>query len=346
MDRHRHLSSHSRHPHHDRHDQSERAGGQGDYHRRHHRRHSDPLSLGHTTSVSCVAGSFLALIILAVAHIIASIREEPSNAILSAAAAVLAAGSFLSGFYAAIVQIRYPRPRAGRRLMLGLPAAILVFIVIGGDLFKRYARLDPGDGHPHREEPPREAAPGDPDAPRERPAPAAGTGKEADPASAPRWYGEGRRDGLEAALVAFPENAAESRRFNQRVSRAVSYAALAVMNLGKTPAEMGAIEPPVLKMENGSEMKSLPVPEYPGERAGRNADLPAAPAPGGALPPGGMSAVIPVCMPPAFDWADVSSVRVKIGGKVLEIKGRMMTAEERRPRPGAGPAAEDGGRRP
>lgn len=146
----------------------------------------------------------------------------------------------------------------------------------------------------------------------------------------PGWYGE-RRDGNALLIVAsYEENAFESRQFNRRLSRPVSYATFSVINLGSAkPIALTTFRVGVF-LDSGEEVQSMAFEPLLSQNASINRDLLKIFSLPRTLGIGEMLSDIPICMAPGFSWASVDAVKVTLGGRDVLIPGRLMTAEEKR----------------
>ncbi len=256
--------------------------------------------------------AFLAFGISLLAELVASTRHESVNPFVNAGAGLFTVAALGAGGYALIIQFYYWSQRVRRRLQVGLMIAVLTLLMETANFYERRP-LSVGKGAEIAtvkvaSEP---VAPEDPSLFK------------------PGWYGELKKDGVLAVVSSFAENAAESRQFNRRVAKPVSYAVLSVVNLGcSSPVVLRSLQVGLL-LDSGEEVQSLAVKPllHP---SGMNESLLKRLVEPQKLAIGVMVPDIPVCREPGFQWGRVRGVKVTFEAGTVTIPGRMMTAGEKR----------------
>lgn len=259
----------------------------------------------------------LAFVVLVITELIATSRHEPANPFFNGVAGFLTVAAFAAGGYAMLLQLRSWSESVRRRLRIGLTIAVftLVMVSVNGISALHPAGEGDADGETRAE-----ADPG------------VGAGAAAEDQSLFKsgWYGELQQDGVLLVVSSFPENAAESRSFNRRIMKSVSYAALSVVNLGRsTPVALRTLQVKLL-LDSGEEVQSLDVRPLLQARADANRELLARLETPLTLAAGGMAPDIPICLESPFDWGRVRAVTVGLSPKECVVQGRMLTADQKR----------------
>lgn len=279
------------------------------------RRHTHPeaCSSGKHAAAVCVLFAFLGLGCKIAVEFMAHLRTTSSSNLLTMLAGTLALAALGLGLYAQNAQRRLWSRRVHRRLVIGIPVAFLTLLTMVANVLLPQAALRPS--------PPDEVTPSS----ARRPAKAEDTAL-----IKPGWYGELQQDGVLLVLTSFPENATESRQFNRRLLKPVSYATLSIINLGGAErAILNALEV-ALRLDSGETAHSLAVRPLLAAHHAANAALLERLAVPQEIAVGAMAADIPVCLAPAFPWDRVAAVSVTIGKRTFTVPGRMVTAEEKR----------------
>ena len=201
------------------------------------------------------------------------------------------------------------------RIMIGLPVALLTLAAVTPNFYEKPALGNLLSDRPRAQT----AVPATADAP-ETDNSLVKTG----------WYGELQYDGLLLIVSAYEENAVESKQFNSRLPKPVSYATLTVINLGNpTPVVLSKLQVGI-HLTGGEVVQSLPIKPLLDHNADVNSDLIKRLALPLQLAIGGMLPDIPICMESGFSWSRVSAVTVPLGVQELSVRGRVMTAEEKK----------------
>ena len=256
--------------------------------------------------------AFLAFGIALITELVAYTRHESANPFFNASAGLLTVAAFGAGGYALMVQLRYWSQRVRRRLQVGLTVAVLTMVMVIANYYEPY--LPSAGGQPDADPVKKEVVPVAP---------------EDQSLLKPGWYGELQQDGVLAVISSFAENASESRQFNRRVVKPVSYAALSVINLGSpAPIILRSLQVGLV-LDSGEEVQSLAVKPlmHPGPE---NEILLKRLVEPQTLAIGVMASDIPVCREPGFKWECVRGVNVMFNARTVTIPGRMMTADEKR----------------
>lgn len=267
---------------------------------------------GKTASALCVMGAFLGFCVELVTELIAHSREEPANLFFNSLAALLVVAAFVAGGYAQMVQARQWSRRVRRRLVIGMAVNVFTLLMVAANFMEKGV----AGGEQARavaEEIRAVSAPPQPE----------------DTALAqPGWYGEVRADGVVVSVLSFPERSFQSRSFNRRVIRPVSYGTLTVVNLGAAGPVALDTSQVGLVLDSGEEVGSLAVGPLLRQVSQNHALLLRLSEPQ-ELAIGGMLTELPVCQEPGFAWGRVREVKVTVSGRVVTVPGRMMTADER-----------------
>ncbi len=267
---------------------------------------------GKIASGLCVMAAFLAFGISLLAELVASSRHESVNPFVNAGAGLFTVAALGAGGYALIIQLRYWSQRVRRRLQVGLTIALLTLLMETANFCERRAP-SVGKGV----EAASVKAAGKPVAPEDQ------------SLFKPGWYGELKQEGLMAVVSSFAEDAAESRLFNRRVAKPVSYAVLSVINLGcSSPVVLRSLQVGLL-LDSGEEVQSLAVKPLLNP-SGMNESLLKRLVEPQKLAIGVMVPDIPVCREQGFQWGRVRGVKLTFDSGTVTIPGRMMTAVEKR----------------
>ena len=256
--------------------------------------------------------AFLGLGTVVIAEIIARANNELTPPFFNILAGAASLAALAVGAYAQITQMHRWSRRVKRRLLVGLPVALLNAMMVTANFFDTYE------------------TPGNPaSAPssnrREVPPPP----QEDNALVKPGWYGELQQEGLLLVVTSFGDNAAETKRFEKRLFKPVSYASLSLINLGSSvPIILQSLEVG-LHMDSGEVVKSLPVKPLLEQKADTNTALLRLLTAPYTLAAGAMLPDIPVCQETNFPWARVTAVTVSLSSHDLTIPGRMMTAAEK-----------------
>lgn len=278
-------------------------------------------------SAVCVGLAAIGLLVFGITVAIARANstpahEEPLNKYLALFAGAFSLVSFLTMFYAILLQVR-ARSRTVRNRIL---AAIVMIAVVGVSLFRavdRYYRsfvLPADDG---------DAVPGQTSV-QQQPAPEqSGPLPEDTSLYKPGWYGEKNDRGVQYVFTSFAENAKESRDFNRRLPIKVAYGALSVINRGSY-----AVVIPELKaefvMDSGNSIPGIPVRPLLAQLRDMNRDLLERLKEPLTIKPGEMFPDLPVCHKNSdFPWTNVKAVKLRVGLRDIYIPGRMVSATEK-----------------
>lgn len=267
---------------------------------------------GKTASVLCVMSAFLAFCIALIMELIAYSRHEAANPFFNGFAGLCAAGALGAGLYAQIVQLHHWSRRVRSRLQVGMTVAVLTLVLAAVNFYEKH--VPSAAGAPATV---LEGAAGAPAQPEDR------------SLVKPGWYGELQRDGVLAVVSSFAENAFESRQFNRRLSKPVSYATLSVINLGSpVPVVLRSLQVGLL-LDSGEEVQSMEVKPLLSMADGNNSLVRRLAEPQ-TLAAGAMVPDIPVCLEPGFQWERVCGVKITLSAGTVMIPGRMMTVPEKR----------------
>ena len=268
--------------------------------------------MGRNASVVCVMMAFIAFGIALIMELIAYTRHDVANPFFNSFAGLFAVMAVGAGVYAQVVQLQHWSRRVRHRLQVGLTAAFLTLLMVGLNLYQKYAPA------------PEEAQEGTLVGTARK-----GAGQEDRSLIKPGWYGETRQEGVLAVVSSFDENASESRQFSRRLKRPVSYATLSVINLGSpVPVVLQSLQAGLL-LDSGEEVSSLDVKPLLHTTGGNEALLRRLVVPQ-TLAAGAMVPDIPVCQKPDFQWERVRGVKLTVSDRTVVVPGRMMTAEEKR----------------
>lgn len=312
---------HHHHHHHHQHDYSskERFEDRWDHEDYRNRKSSSASQRARFSSVIALFFSFIGALTLFLAYLISDAAKMEMNQYFVWGATALALLAFPFGFYAAIVQLRYRSAGIGTRLLVIMFFIFSVLFYQGRKLLHEYDVFERED---------QEIA----DTGAQE-----GEGAEKNVVSAqktdtsifkPGWYGEKTERGVTLIFASFFPNAIESKTFNKRLTKPVSYATLSVMNLSRQPFEILSVVLN-LRLKDGTFVKTMPVADLLSADPVQNADLIKFLEVPKVVDSGKMFAPVPVCMPADFDWNDVDSVGLEASGGTVMINGRMLTAKEK-----------------
>lgn len=256
--------------------------------------------------------AFLALAITLIAEIVSRANKDLPHPVFN----VLAAGSTLAaliiGGYAQVTQLRQWSWRVKRRLLIGIPVALLTAIAVTSNFYAKYAPL----GESAHLTSNRDAA-------------CAPVPENTDLIK-PGWYGELQLDGLLLVVTAFEDNASEALRFNRRLYKPVSYATASIINYGSpVPVVLQSLQAG-LSLDSGETVQSLAVRPLLEQKTTANADLLRRLTEPQELVVGAMLPDLPICVETNFPWAHVSAVSLRFSTRTVAVPGRMMTADEKR----------------
>ncbi len=278
------------------------------------RPHCSPrvAATGKGASAACVLFAFLGLGCGLVAEINAYAENTHPVPRLILLASVFTSAALGLGIAALISQRHIWSRRVRKRLLIGLPLTLFSLLVIAANYF-----VPPAPNRiPHADNTAISSA---------RPVPAIGD----DSLVKPGWYGELQQDGLLLVITSFPDNSEETRHFNLRTRKPVSYATLSIINRGcQIPAIIKTLEV-TFRLDSGETVQSLSVKPLLTQNMRDNTeilkrlDLPQ------KIPIGAMLPDIPLCQEPGFSWKRVSAVIVTLGARTFSVSGRLMTAEEK-----------------
>lgn len=224
------------------------------------------------------------------------------------------AAAVATGVYAQLCQLRRWSRRANRRLWIGFPTAGITFIA----LLPNFLAVPP--------------VPTISSTKTEQTAhKTTGHAVATDHALVkPGWYGELQQRNLLLVVSSYREDAEESRSFNARLFKPVSYATFSVINLGcPDPVRMEKLEVDVL-LNSGKRITSLPIMPLLSQKASANEDLLTHLKLPKTLSTGEMLPDIPICLATDFSWTNVAAVIATVGACEMAIPGRVMTASEKK----------------
>ena len=256
--------------------------------------------------------AFLALGIVLIAEIVSRANKDLPHPVFN----ILAAGSTLAaliiGGYAQVTQLHQWSRRVKRRLLIGMPVALLTALAVTSNFFAKYAPL----GESAHQTSTRDVA-------------CAPVPENADLIK-PGWYGELQLDGLLLVVTAFEDNASEAIRFNRRLNKPVSYATASIINHGSpAPVVLQSLQA-VLILDSGETLQSLAVKPLLEQKSEANADLLRRLTEPQELVVGAMLPDLPICLEANFPWAHVTAVALRFSTRTVAVPGRMMTADEKR----------------
>jgi len=259
--------------------------------------------------------AFLGLGIEIVNELVAQSNHANTNTFLNVLTASLVVAALGFGAYAQTSQMRRWSRQTRQRNLIGLPVALLTLVSVVPNFYEK-----PALGAMHRDVSHTPTAP----------ASSAPTQETDNALVKPGWYGEIQQDGLLLIVSSYEEKAFESKQFNSRLFKPVSYATLTVINLGcSRPVVLNSFQIKA-HLSTGEVVQSLPLGPLLSQNAQHNSDLTKRLALPQTLAIGGMLPDIPVCMEPGFSWARVNAVTVAPGPHEIVIPGRLMTAEEKK----------------
>ena len=245
-------------------------------------------------------------------------RPAPVVPAFNVFAAFFVVIAFVAGGYALAQQRLHWSRRVKNRLLVGLAVSVLTLLVVIVNSQRR--RAAPAADAGLR---PSVAAP----AAKKEKAPA---GPEDDSLFKPGWYGELQQHGVYVVFSSFLESAVESRRFNSRLAKPVSFAVYSVINVGlPSPLTVRTLQV-WLGLDSGEEVQSLDVIPLLNQRRSLNEDILLRLDKPQTLKAGAILPDVPVCLAPDFQWERVKYVRVTLGELALIIPGRLYSAEEKR----------------
>lgn len=247
-----------------------------------------------------------------VLEIVAQIRSKPISLWFNSAVGFLAAMAFTVGIHAMVLQSKRWSLRARNWLRIGLPTTLLILTFSIVNFFRH-------DMYVERTADSRLSS--------------TSGGDEKDDVDTslykPGWHGEFAQNGVMVVITAFAENALESRLFNQRLTKPVSYASLSVINQSPQPITLPRLQV-AIRLDDDTAVMSYPGRQILQAKANANQDLLGRLGEPLTVAPGGMAPDIPICLPPDFPWERVQQVRFTIGEQDWIVAGRIVTAEEKR----------------
>ncbi|MEI7901129.1 MAG: hypothetical protein WCK89_12830 [bacterium] len=259
----------------------------------------------------CLICAFVGFSIVVIAEMIAQKNSELRNSVFNSFAGVLTLVALVTGIYAQTAQLRHWNPTVKRRLLIGLPVALLNALMVISSFLNKYESVD------------------SPSPVKLTPPAVADTLPEDNALVKPGWYGELQQDKLLLVVSSFEDNAAEARLFCRRLFKPISYATLSLINLGTAvPVVLQSLQVS-LHLDSGEEVPSLAVRPLLEKKAGVNAGLLQRLTVPLALSAGAMLPDIPICQETNFPWAHVTAVSVSLSSRTLTIPGRMMTVSEK-----------------
>lgn len=275
----------------------------------------------------CVLSAFLGIIIEGVNETVSHHTQAKTSDLFSVFSIILIAAALATGVRAQFMQRRRWSRRTNQRLWIGLPVAGVALIAVVPNFF--------------------EAPPIPPElmtktAPAPQPPPAASRVETDSSLVKPGWYGELKQRNLMLVVSSYGEEAEESRTFNARLFKPVSYATLSVINLGcPDPVQLCKLEVELV-LGSGERVSSLPIEPLLSQKASANSELLTRLALPRTIAVGEMLSDIPICLDPLFSWTNVVAVAATVGVQEIVVPGRVMTVKEKRElldRPIAKPAA-------
>ena len=257
--------------------------------------------------------AFLGLIIEVLNELVAG--SGNTNTFFNILAIGLVATALGTGIYAQMNQLRCWSRQTRQRILIGLPVALLTLATVIPNFFEKPALGELMRGTPRVAQ----ATP-----------PPADTRETDEALVKPGWYGELQRDGLLLIVSSYEENAFESRAFNKRLYKPVSYATFTVINLSSdVPIAVSSLQVKA-HLDTGEVTLSLPIEPLLSQNAQANRNLVQRLALPQQLAIGGMLPDVPICMASDFSWSRVIAVTVILGGREITVPGRVMTAEEKK----------------
>jgi len=254
----------------------------------------------------------LAFVVLIITELIATSRHEPPNPFFNGFAGLLTVAAFVAGGYAMLLQFRSWSQSVRRRLRIGLTIAVFTLVMVSVNGISALHPAGVGADGSRAETDGVAAEPEDQSLFKSG------------------WYGELQQDGVLLVIASFPENAAESRRFNRRIRKDVSYATLSVVNLGSpAPVTLRSLQVTLL-LDSGEAIQSLDVRPLLQARGDQNRELLARLETPLTLVAGGMAPDIPICFESQPDWDRVRGVKVTFLPNEYVVRGRILTADQKR----------------
>ena len=233
---------------------------------------------------------------------------SPAVNLFAGALTLVAVGA---GAYAQASQLRLWSRRVRKRLLIGLPVAVLTGLVVAANWIGVTAQ----PAHVAAEPAPS--------------VPAAGPAQPDGALCKAGWYGELQQDGVWLVLTSFPDDALEAKLFGRGLLKPVSYATLSIINTGNTTPLVLHTFQVTLHLATGEEAQSYSLQQLTAWGTDRMAEIGKRLAAPYSLPLGGMIPDVPVCLEQGFDWARVSAVTVNVGQRALTLRGRMLSAAEK-----------------
>ena len=276
-----------------------------------------PAASGKSISVLCVTTAFLGLGIELANEFVAHANQTNTNTFFSVLTSILCVVAVGLGICAQASQQRRWNPHTRQRLVVGFPVAALTLLAVAPN-FRETPVLRKNSGNSG-------------DASRSLAASPLPTNVRDvnDALVKPGWYGEYQQDGVVLVVSSYEENAFESRCFNRRLAKPVSYAALSAINLGcATPVVLNSLRVG-LRLDSGETVQSLAIEPLLAKNASTNGDLLKRLAPPQRLAIGDMLPDVPICMEADFSWSRVTAVTVTLDAREVLIPGRIMTAAEK-----------------
>ena len=248
--------------------------------------------------------------VLAIEYI-AYTRHEPANVGTNGAACLFSVIALAAGGYAMNLQKRRWSYRARKRLMLGMPIAVVTLVMTVMNFCEKLPSAERTSGDMA----------------------VADTGILEGPGSqellAAGWYGKGEEDGVVAVVVSFAENSAESLAFNRALRQRVSYATLTVINQSRPQPTAVRCSNVGVVLDSGAEMLSMEAKPLVRVTGAVDEVLMQRLAEVRTLPTGAVASDIPICLNADFKWERVRAVKVAFDNRVIVIPGRMMTGDEK-----------------
>ena len=268
---------------------------------------------GKIASTGCVVSALLGLIIEILNELVA--EQGHTNTFFNILTVCLGVTAIGMGIYAQTFQVRRWSRQTRQRIAIGLPVALLTLVSVMPNFFEKKALEDTLRGAHHT---------------AKTPPPSADARETDESLVKPGWYGELQSDGLLMIVSSFEENAIESRQFNRRPFKPVSFATFTVINLGSAmPVALNSLQVKT-HLDTGEALQSLPLEPLLSQNAQANRDLIKRLALPQQLAIGGMIPDIPICMASGFSWSRVIAVTAILGGREMTVPGRVMTAEEKK----------------
>jgi hypothetical protein len=279
--------------------------------------------------VLCVVSSLLGLLIELINELVANFKQTQTYTLFNVLTLALGAAAVVLGLFALATQIRRWSLHKRNLLLIGFPAAILTLVSVAPNFF---------DNPAFKVTPQKSLAEAPARTPAQTNAVAQTNAAQAQNSDAPvddalvkpGWYGELRLDNALLIVSSYEENAFESRQFNGRLFKPVSYATLSVINLGSSvPLALSTFQASAY-LDSGDEIRSLAIEPLLSQNASANRDLLKRLALPRTLGIGEMLSDVPICMESGFSWSRVVAVKVAVGAQDVLIPGRVMTADEKR----------------